>query len=96
VLTGKELRGPIHASRLTAYIELENGYRLTQARSKPCMFAEHTSSRKISVKVIVGTVSFRHSNGGGGPGRSVGPPGENFPGGPRFKIFFEALPETRS
>jgi O-acetyl-ADP-ribose deacetylase (regulator of RNase III) len=54
VLTGKELRRPVHAPRLIAYKELENCYRLTQARSKPCLFAEHTSSRKIRVKVIVG------------------------------------------
>jgi hypothetical protein len=54
VMTGKELRRPVHASRLIAYKELENCYRLTQARSKPCLFVEHTSFRKIRVKVIVG------------------------------------------
>jgi O-acetyl-ADP-ribose deacetylase (regulator of RNase III) len=37
-----------------AYKELENCYRVTQARSKPCLFAEYTSFRKIRVKVIVG------------------------------------------
>jgi O-acetyl-ADP-ribose deacetylase (regulator of RNase III) len=53
-MTGKELRRPVHASRLIAYKELENCYRLTQARSKPCLIAEDTSFRKIRVKVIVG------------------------------------------
>ena len=57
VATGKELKNPVHASRLRPFRELDNDYRLTGSNSNIVLFSVTTGKRRVDVQIKIGDVT---------------------------------------
>ena len=54
--TGKDIRRPVHASRIRALREMDNDYRLAGTHNDVILYSVSTSQRNIAVNVTVGDI----------------------------------------
>jgi hypothetical protein len=54
--TGRDLKGPVHASRLRPLHQLDNDYRLPYPVLLPTVFECSTSNRQLKIRIITGNI----------------------------------------
>jgi O-acetyl-ADP-ribose deacetylase (regulator of RNase III) len=57
LVTGKELKRAVHATRLRKLRQLDDDYRTTGNTSSVCLYAGKTARKHIDVKVLVGNIA---------------------------------------
>lgn len=57
LITGKELKRAVHATRLRKLRQLDDDYRISGNTSNVCLYAGKTARKHIDVKVLVGNIA---------------------------------------
>ena len=57
LVSGTELKRPVHASRMRPLKEMDNDYRLRDECRDICMFAGKTAKRQLEIKIVVGNIA---------------------------------------